>query len=152
MNNIIFKEEQRFTQWWIWLILIITLIMPPLVNPQDSSNYYLIISILILALIYFTRLTTLVTKEGLHYRFFPFHFKEKIIKIDEIMTYEQITYNPIFDYGGWGIRYGSKGKAYNVKGNIGVIILLKNGKKILFGTQDAHSFVSAIKKASSRGE
>ena len=152
MKNIIFKEEQRFTQWWLWLILIITLIMPPLVNPNESSNYYLLISILLLALIYLTKLTTLVTKEGIHYRFFPFHFKEKIIKIEEIKTYEQIKYNPIFDYGGWGIRYGSNGKAYNVKGNIGVRILLKNGKKILFGTQDAHRFISAIKEANSSRE
>jgi hypothetical protein len=48
---------------------------------------------------------------------------------------EVITYRPIIDYGGWGVRFGRKGMAYNVSGNIGLLISRKNGKTILIGTQ-----------------
>jgi hypothetical protein len=46
-------------------------------------------------------------------------------------------YNPIKDYGGWGIRWGSfrKGNAYNMSGNMGLQLVFKDGKKLLFGTQ-----------------
>ena len=69
-----------------------------------------------------------------HYQFFPMHFKSYIIRFDEIENVEAITYSPIKDYGGWGIRYRMKGRAYNVKGNQGVKVYLKNGKNILFGS------------------
>ena len=39
------------------------------------------------------------------------------------------------DYGGWGIKYGLKGLAYNISGNFGIQLELKSGSKILIGTQ-----------------
>ena len=45
-------------------------------------------------------------------------------------------YSPLREYGCWGIRFGLNGKAYNVKGNKGIQVKLKSGKKILFGTQN----------------
>ena len=33
---------------------------------------------------------------------------------------EAIKYNPIIDYGGWGIKHSYIGKVYNVSGNFGV--------------------------------
>lgn len=38
--------------------------------------------------------------------------------------------------GGWGIRMGTKyGTVYNVKGKMGIQIILKSGKKFVIGTQ-----------------
>lgn len=49
-------------------------------------------------------------------------------------------YDPIGDYGGWGLKGGAlwnskKGKAINVSGDIGIQLELKNSKKLLIGTQ-----------------
>ncbi len=46
-------------------------------------------------------------------------------------------YKPVAEYGGWGVRgfFSSSGRAYNVSGNVGLQVELKNGKKILIGTQ-----------------
>ncbi|MBJ2175825.1 hypothetical protein JBL43_16340 [Aureibaculum sp. A20] len=47
-------------------------------------------------------------------------------------------YNAITEYGGWGFRgyiFKTGGKAFNVMGNKGIQIVLKNGKKMLIGTQ-----------------
>ena len=46
----------------------------------------------------------------------------------------------LLEYGGWGLKGGllwkkSKGIAINVSGNIGIQLELKNGKKLLIGTQ-----------------
>ena len=146
MKKYSFKEEQKFTQWWLWMILIIVLVFPPLINSAESANYYLLIDILIIGFIFLMKLTVRVSPLCIHYQFFPFHFKERILKKEEIKDFQEIKYNPIIDYGGWGIRWGIKGKAYNVKGNKGVRILKIDGKKILFGSQLPQSFIVALKK------
>jgi hypothetical protein len=53
------------------------------------------------------------------------------------------------EYGGWGYRVGGKksGIAFNVSGNMGVQIELKNGKKILLGTRKPKEAEEALKKA-----
>ena len=57
---------------------------------------------------------------------FPFHSIQKV---------EAVTYSPIMEYGGWGLRYGRKGKAYNVSGNKAVFLTLCNEKNVLIGSQ-----------------
>ncbi|PWG05518.1 hypothetical protein DIS07_08650 [Polaribacter aquimarinus] len=76
----------------------------------------------------------------MHYQFFPFHFSFKTISWKEIKNAHVRNYDPIGEYGGWGLKGGfpfnkKKGKAINVKGDIGIQLELQNNKKILIGTQ-----------------
>jgi TATA-box binding protein (TBP) (component of TFIID and TFIIIB) len=50
----------------------------------------------------------------------------------------------LLEYGGWGIKYGRKGKAYNVSGNRGVQLVFKDGKQLLIGSQRAEELAEAI--------
>jgi len=147
----IFKEEQRFGQLWIiLLILISTLVALGVVigvylkNPDSFSviELMLIISLTILLsrFIFFFKLITRIDEEGIHYKFFPFHLRFRVKKWNEINKAYVRTYNAFSEYGGWGIKGGtfwnkSKGIAINVSGDIGIQLELKNGKKILIGTQ-----------------
>ena len=130
----LFEEKQKFTQWWVWLLLLLPVVFT-LSNEDPNSNFGVLILIVILMLFYLLELTVRVSDEGIHYQFFPFHFKSYTIKKNEIEKIEALKYRPLVDYGGWGIRYGFKGKCYNVKGNLGVKVFLKNGSSILFGSQ-----------------
>ena len=146
----VFKEEQRFTQKWILLLLAISGLIPVLIifisylkqkNQQDLSNIFVTISItmLVSAVIFLFKLSTRIDQEGIHYQFFPFHFKFKRIAWDEIEKAYVRKYDAITEFGGWGLKGGffwkkSKGVAINVSGDIGVQLVLKNGKKILIGT------------------
>jgi len=60
------------------------------------------------------------------------------------------TYSPILDYGRWGIRYGWRGKAYNVSGNRGVIFVLPGGETLLIGSQRPEELASAAQQVQSR--
>ena len=91
-----------------------------------------------------TNLTTEVHSDGLYIRFFPFHLSFRRIAIEEIGGFEVCTYNPIKDYGGWGIRYGRKGKAYNVSRNRGVQLELLNRKHLLIGSQKPEELAEAL--------
>jgi hypothetical protein len=54
------------------------------------------------------------------------------------------------DYGGWGIRYGLKGKAYSISGNRGVFFAFTEGKKVrklMIGSQIPEKLAEAVKKS-----
>ncbi len=68
-------------------------------------------------------------------KFIPFHNTPRLIDWNEIEKLEVVKYDPIGDYGGWGIKSKKGKKAYNVSGDIGLKLYLKNGKNILIGTQ-----------------
>lgn len=150
-NEIIFSEQQKFNQWWLWLILIGIngLFIYGLIvqvfggghfgsKPMSNIEIVSVSIIILLFTIFFLnfRLDTSVKKEGIYVRFFPFHFKTKFYAWDRINKLYLKKYSPVKDFGGWGIRIGfsGKGKAFNVSGNIGLQIEFKNGKKLLIGT------------------
>ena len=148
----VFNETQRFDQWWLKLILLGLIFFVGYsiyqwffsieavgnVGPNDSyGQLIVIVSIFpILILFYFLKLKTEIDERGIQYQFLPFHFSTKKIAWTAIQNCYVRTYNPIMEYGGWGYRTSfGKGSAFNVKGNKGIQVELKSGKKILFGTQ-----------------
>ena len=93
---------------------------------------------------YTTGLDTDVRECGVCIRFKPFHRRWVVFAFHSIERAEFSIYNPLKDYGGWGIRYGRKGKAYNVSGNNGVLLTLRSGKNILIGSRNHEVLCSAI--------
>ena len=145
----LFEENQKFTQWWLWVILLSFPIMSfgPFDENEININYVLIGFILPL-IFYLFELRIKVSNKGLHYQFFPFHFSTKTLLWSEIELAEIRTYDPIGEYGGWGLRYSfnkKKGNAVNVSGDIGIQLTLTSGKKLLIGTQKKEAVTSILK-------
>ena len=142
-----FEENQKFTQWWLWVLLLsFPIISFGPFDEKDINYNHVLIGFVIPLIFYLLQLRTKVNSEGLHYQFFPFHLKSHTIKTEEIVKVEALQYKPIAEYGGWGIRYGFKGKAYNTTGNLGVKVHLKNGRNILFGSQKHKDLAKALKQ------
>lgn len=157
----IFKEEQRFTQTWLILLLAVSIIVPIGLICQDyfkenstiTTNSFITSIVMIIAsvlIIFFFKLKTRIDESGIHYQFFPFHFKYRIISWSEIENAFVRIYDPIGEYGGWGLKGGafwnkSKGKCINVSGDIGIQLALKNGKKLLIGTQKKEEATKVLK-------
>jgi hypothetical protein len=154
-----FKEKQKFTQILIWIFLIgftgwwcyikyhIFYLKQPFIEIKPTDNIFHIVDLIIgvLLLLFLTaNLKTEIRKDGFYYKFFPFQFHFRHINWSDVKKMEIRKYKPISEYLGWGIRFGSKGQAYNVKGNIGLQLVLKNGKQILFGTQQPKDLQKAI--------
>ncbi|MCX7015272.1 MAG: DUF6141 family protein [Candidatus Sumerlaeota bacterium] len=170
----LFREEQRLNQLWLWritqLILVITFLVVvgagvavvamELRHPSPFGAREAVLNLAILAAVALVvglltflpfRLIAEVRRDGLYVRFIPFHRSFLRFGWDEIETYEARAYRPILEYGGCGLRYSFRhGKAYNVSGNRGVQLVLKNGKRLLIGSQRADEFTAAIRRA--RGE
>ncbi len=133
-HETLFTEKQRFTQWWFWVIM---LLVAAFAFISANSNLEYVVAIAVILLFFILNLNTEISSEGVQVQFFPFHLKNKFFAWDEIVKAEVREYSPLLEYGGWGIRRGKSGVAYNVKGNMGLQLVLKNGKKILIGTQKA---------------
>jgi hypothetical protein len=93
-------------------------------------------------LFYAAKLVTEVRGDGLYVRFFP--LTQQKIPFEDIGRCEVRTYNPIREFGGWGIRYGKGGKAYNVSGNRGVQLELSNGKRLLIGSEQPEELARVL--------
>lgn len=135
----LFTENQRFNQWWLWLLLIsssaapIIILYKEFVNQEITTNKLSTLSIFFLVTLLFIvlQLKTVVTKQTIKLVYFPFVWKT--IKISDIETMKVINYGFV---GGWGIRLWTPyGTVYNVRGNKGLHIKLKNGKQLVIGTQ-----------------
>jgi hypothetical protein len=151
MASLHFYEKQNFRQWWIWIILVLAFLIPIGIFIGDFQNqkqqvfepsaltglmFSSIIVFFVLMLLYLANLETEIDEYLISYKFFPFHFSHKKIYWEDVDRAYVCKYSPIGDFGGWGLRYSfRKGKAFNVSGNMGLQIILKTGKKILFGTQ-----------------
>ena len=142
----LFEENQKFTQWWLWIILLYFPTSALFIHNDPINYIYVLIGCAIPLVFYLFELRVKVDQNGLHYQFFPLHFKSYTIILDEMEKIEAVEYKPISEYGGWGIKYGFKGKAYNTRGKLGVKIHLKNGTNILFGSQKHKALAKVLKQ------
>ncbi|MEY3630989.1 MAG: hypothetical protein RL408_543 [Bacteroidota bacterium] len=138
-----FTETQRFTQWWLWLIIIgswLTMMYSiATVSPPTTSTFMIsfVVGMLLPVLFWQMKLVTRITEEGIYVRFFPFHLKEKFYAWESLSACYVRTYSPLMEYGGWGIKYSFSGNGlvYNTAGNIGLQLNFKKGEPVLIGTQ-----------------
>jgi hypothetical protein len=169
VGKVLFSEEQRFTQGWLWLLIIgatLISIIPTLYgiysqeilgepwgnNPTSTEMLLLILFFEvvlmggIILLIYKMRLKVEIRTDGFWFSFPPLVRKWRYIKKEEISSFEIRTYRPVAEYGGWGIKGNNRNKAYNISGNVGLQLLLENGRKVLFGTQKGQAIENAMRK------
>jgi hypothetical protein len=136
---------------WCGAVQQVVLGMPFGTNPGPDWMVALIALVFGTAFPLFFAVLTLETQvrgDGLYYRFFPFQIRYRRIGWKEVAAYAPVSYSPLQSYGGWGIRWGAGGKAYNVSGNQGVRFCLSNGQKILFGSGDPAGLTGAVRTAS----
>ena len=159
MNEPFYSEKQQFRQWWLWLLLFIfpvgsllALFQQIISDSPFGSNsesvpwliVLVIIAVVFTLFMYTIGLETEVVDEGLRIRFRPFHLNWIVFPFSSIQKTEAVTYSLLTDYGGWGIRIGRKGKAYNVSGNKGALLSFKDRKNILIGSKNHEVLCSSI--------
>lgn len=160
-NEILFAEKQRFNQWWLWLLLLVLngvfvfgiykqlIIGVPFGNNPTSNNGLCLTTIFVLALTILLlnfRLDTQIKNDGIYVRFFPLHVKYKHYTWEQLSKVYMRNYSPISEFGGWGIRYGKTGDAYNIAGNKGLQLEFSNGKKLLIGTNKTEEISATLCK------
>ena len=179
-STVRFAEVQHFRQVWFWLILggsaaltagifghglYVQLVEGRTWGNTPMSDTALIVTASLvfllegglIALFAAAHLRTEVRDDGLYLRFVPFHLSFHRLPLADVAHVEAVTYRPIMDYGGWGIRYswgssgGKKSKAYNISGNRGVKLTYYAGNHLLIGSQRPEDLAAAIKSLRESG-
>ncbi len=162
-QKILFEEKQGFRQVWLWVMVlgVASLFWAGFayqlsqVNSRgghvvEVASAFILVLLLGLGLpvfFFLMSLTTVVEPGVLKVWFWPFHLKPRIIYLHLVRDYDKVTYNPILEYGGWGIRWTPNGKAYNMSGNKGVKLYFYHQKPILIGSQHPKQLLKAIAQA-----
>ena len=173
-TELLFHEEQTFSQskWWralflpaigatilgtvgifAWGIVQQLVLGKPWGDRPMSDSALLItgigMTLFCLAmgwLLFSLKLSTEVRREGLYLRFAPLHRSFRKIALENAVSIEARTYNPIKEYGGWGLKkcWKEKGMAYNVTGDRGVRIDFADGSHVLIGSLKPEELAQAI--------
>lgn len=166
----LFHEQQRFRQVWLWLLfgaitLPLSFLLGRGVHQQlilgrpfgdhpvnDVVLVAIFVSVIalhaaVIALFWMARLDVAVTPREVSIRFVPFHRMPRRIPLAQVSDVRARRYSAIGEYGGWGIRVGLSGRAYNVFGDHGVQLTLADGKRILIGSQRSEELEAAIRRA-----
>lgn len=69
------------------------------------------------------------------------------VPVATIRSAEPVTYAPVAEYGGYGVRSGPRGRAYIARGTEAVQLELEDGSKILLGSQHAAELARKITEA-----
>lgn len=80
---------------------------------------------------FFMSLNTKIDSNAVYVKFTPFESEWQSYPWNTITKCELKTYDPIKDYGGWGMRDG----AYNASGDKGLLLTFKDGSQLMIGTQ-----------------
>lgn len=158
----VFTEVQRMRHPLFWLVFLllaglmgygfvmqIFYSIPVGQNPAPDwvvwAGLFFVLGLLWLG--WFVKLEVKVSKDGIEYRYPPFINHRKLVGWDELRSARVRKYNPVFEYGGWGVRMCfPAGRAYNVQGNMGLQLEFLNGKKLLIGCRDAKALESMLKR------
>ena len=158
-EEIVFREVQDFRGKFRLMHLFLgvaiagacfAVVVAILRNPDKSFGAIfgmaggMVVTVGIAVLFMVLKLETEVRSDGLYVRYFPFHMKYKKISTGELSEYCAREYKPLREYGGWGIKCGKGGKAYNVSGKRGLQLVFTNGKRLLIGSQKAEELEKAI--------
>ncbi len=154
-----FYESQKFTQWWLWAIILSStlavagLLTKELVEQMNADApldrtptpiaFIMISFAFIVGLIWlFTQLTleTKVDRNGVHYRFFPIIPSWKTISRGDIQYWDVKKYFVL----GYGIRFSWGITTLNVGGNRGLTLHCATHKKLRLGTQKPEELTQAM--------
>lgn len=143
---VLFYEKQRFTQWWMWVFILIPLgisgigvfqqfvLKTPFGDKPMSDTgllFFVLFSGLFTLFFGVMYLETTLTKSTLKVRFYP--LTQRSIRWENVRSAKVISYGFV---GGWGVRLWTQyGTVYNVKSGKGLHVKSHTKEQFLVGTQ-----------------
>jgi hypothetical protein len=150
----LFREEQYF-DWRVYALIALIEALTALGILRGSAwSHELLVGIaagsglLLILAVFLLHMTTEVTPTDIHVWFAWVPVYRRIVPLHEVRRVEPIAFQPIADYGFWGIRSGRDGeRALIARGNRGVRLELTDGSMLVIGSQRADDLALAIQNA-----
>lgn len=79
--------------------------------------------------------------------FGPVRLVRRRIRYADIESVRAVTYSPLREFGGWGIRWRGGRTAWTIRGNQAVAITLRSGKEVYVGSRFPQRLAGRIEVA-----
>ena len=170
-GKLLYEESQGYLGTWIWYLTLLSSLMmivlfstglyTQLVLGEEwgdkpmsdlglilTSTFTMILMIGITIFVSIQKLTLKIDEGSIYVSFRPY-FGTKAFRMDEFQQIHVRKYQPIMEYGGWGLRLGfGKNKAYSISGKWGLQLVFQDGRKLLIGTKEPDRLKAVIIKIS----
>jgi hypothetical protein len=166
-KSVSYREVNSRKPSWIWPLMILIIAMmwygffEQIVSGRPFGNNpgpdwliwvtWLLAGIGLPVFLFVARVIVTVSEDEIIIRWFPLWTRR--VPLSDVEQCEVRKYNPILDYGGWGIRYAGKdrGWAYTLSGNHGVFVRTASGKNVMIGSETPQRLAAAIDAARAHG-
>jgi Family of unknown function (DUF6141) len=158
-----FSEVQRFSSHRVlaplvliacvgaWVAVVLAIASGgPGKPPVWEIALILVVATLVPLMLATLRQVTEVTASGVRVRLAPLQPHGREVCWPQLVRYAAISYRPLREYGGWGIRGGGDRMAYNASGDLGVLVETSDGRSLLIGSLRPLELERAIARASGR--
>lgn len=166
-DDVLFREVQRFKDTLVWPLIVVPIVAacvyvlyvvartlifhggdgPGMVTAAAVLGvaFYTIKGFAWLAILcYAARLEVEVRHDGLYLRLLPFQFKPRHVPWSEIERADITSYRVFSRPGGRGYLRGRQWRAWTVRGNEGVQLVTRDGRRLLIGSQAPQQLAAAI--------
>ncbi|MCX7045258.1 MAG: DUF1648 domain-containing protein [Candidatus Sumerlaeota bacterium] len=124
------------------------------IGAVPSQPWMLLVFLLLLILVVAMHggLQVMINRERLTVRLGGFGLRLLKMPLENIASVQAESFNPIGDFGGWGIRYSLRKKMWGfyLYGAHGVKVELKNGKRYLLGSDNPDRLAAVCEAARSK--
>jgi hypothetical protein len=103
-------------------------------SPPVGAVVAIALAVVVPAVLLGSRVVTEVSAAGLRVRLSPLQPRGRRESWTRVASYSVVTYRPVREYGGWGIRGAGRSMAYNACGDRGVLFTFSDGATLLVGS------------------
>ena len=152
-QKVLFFERQFMPAWALWLVAFVGLVIPGFILFTQSMPALMIFMLVILMIVFalFATMQTRVTEEHLLITFGLVPLIAFRYDLEDILVFEARSYQPMKEYGGWGIKGSKQDRALSMQGNEGVQLEMRSKEggtwKLLIGSQVAEKLEAIIRDA-----
>jgi hypothetical protein len=152
----VYSEQQSLPEGVVWPVALFLLLIGfgALALTVSRNGIYSggvgVVAIILLAFfvgIFFAfafRMKTEIKGDLLLVRMRP--LKDLTLRVEDVSNVEPVSYNPISDFGGWGVRYGLGGRMYSARGDRAIKLTLKSGEVLYIGTGQPDRLSAEIRR------
>lgn len=156
MSDYVVYEETTGWPWWVAAIIVVSSVsgaLGLLVGGGGAPTLFLgagLIALLPLGIWFlFGKLVVRVTRTSVLVAFGTASLIQKLVAFSDIRRVEPVTYSPILEFGGWGIRWSFRGRkrAWTIRGNRAVVLHLRDGSRLYVGSEQPERLAEHIRQA-----
>jgi hypothetical protein len=142
MSNFLYHEQNYFMRKiWVYAIMVVGALAPSiyiLSLGNESLHSFISLQVLLMGVaflfVYFSNIELKIYKEGLELAYSP--LAHDFIKWQDIQQIKFKKISPLWDYGGYGVRWNWGNKKGYVVHDFGMEIIKNNGKTLFISIQN----------------